>query len=195
MNAPRRRDVLTALVAAALLPAAPALAADAQTERAVAATSRLLQEANAALRAGATDQLRGAIEDAFAFDIWERFLIGTRAAEFTAEQSTEFRNLLPGFLAHLYREQFDKGLTDPPKIGEARPARRDVLVSSVFTRTNGRELPVDWRIRELPNAGPRVIDVMVAGTSFLLLKRDEFTAIIDRDGPTGVLDHMKTNTL
>ena len=150
----------------------------------------LLAGAYAALRARDQGGLRQAIDNAFDFEIWERFLLGTRGDRFTAEERGEFRNLLPGYLAFLYRDQFDKGLDRAPELGESRKARRDRLVSSVFPRTVGRDLPVDWRVRSTEQ-GPRIIDVMVGGTSFLLLKRDEFTAIIDRGGAGALLQHMR----
>ena len=41
----------------------------------------------------------------------------------------------------------------------------------------------------------QVIDVMVGGTSFLLLKRDEFNAIIDQRGPEGLLEFMEQHSV
>lgn len=170
--------------------------ADEKTANALRTTETLLVKAHDALgAANGAAALRLAITDAFAFDIWERFLIEGRADAFSAAQRTEFRGLLPGFLAHLYRDQFDRGLSAMPEIGDARIVRRDVLVASRFKRTNGNDLPVEWRLREFPDSGTKVIDVMVAGTSFLLLKRDEFNAIIDSGGPEALLAHMRKNAL
>jgi ABC-type transporter MlaC component len=175
--------------------AVPAAAAE-QEDRALAATEQLLSEAHAALTgAGGDAALRQAIDRAFAFDVWERFLIENRADRFTPEQRERFRALLPGYLAYLYHNQFDKGLDTPPAVGEAKPARKDVLVSATFKRANGGDLPVDWRLRDFPEQGMRVIDVMVGGTSFLLLKRDEFTSIIDNRGADGLLDFMQQHSL
>ena len=177
------------------LPAVHAAAAE-KEDRAVAATEQLLTDAHAALTgAGGDAALREAIDRAFAFDVWERFLIENREGEFTPEQRERFRALLPGYLAYLYQNQFDRGLDTPPAVGAAKPARNDVLVSATFKRANGADLPVEWRIREFPEQGPQVIDVMVGGTSFLLLKRDEFTAIIDDRGAEGLLDHMEQHSL
>lgn len=164
--------------------------------RARAATEQLLSEAHSALTStGGDEQLRRAIQEAFAFDIWERFLIGDREDAFDPAQRQRFRELLPAYMAHLYHAQFDKGLDQPPAIGEVRPARNDVLVSATFKRADGRDLPVDWRLREFPDRGPQVIDVMVGGTSFLLLKRDEFAAMIEKGGADAVLSHMADNAL
>ena len=186
------------LAAAALAAMAIALPASAQEKesRALAATQQLLTDAHAALSGGGDDAaLRQAIDRAFAFDVWERFLIENRADQFTPEQRERSRALVPGYLAYLYHDQFDRGLDTPPAVGEARPARKDVLVSATFKRANGADLPVDWRLREFPEQGPQVIDVMVGGTSFLLLKRDEFASIIDDRGAEGLLDYMEQHSL
>jgi ABC-type transporter MlaC component len=190
--------VLAAAALAAIALALPAAAAEAaeKEDRARAATEQLLTEAHAALTGADGDaRLRQAIDRAFAFEVWERFLVENRADQFTPEQRARFRELLPGYLAHLYRNQFDRGLDTPPAVGEARPARSDVLVSATFKRANGADLPVDWRLRDVPEQGMQVIDVMVGGTSFLLLKRDEFTAIIDDRGAEGLLAHMQENAV
>jgi ABC-type transporter MlaC component len=185
---------LAAAGIAALALALPVAAAD-KEENALATTQQLLSNAHSALTSDNNAALRQAIDKAFAFDVWERFLIENRAEEFTPEQRAKFRQLLPGFLAYLYHNQFDKGLDTPPTLGQAKPARNDVLVSATFKRANGRDLPVDWRLREFSGQGPRIIDVMVGGTSFLLLKRDEFAAIIDKSGAEGLLDYMQQHSI
>lgn len=188
---------LTRLAAAALALVTLGLGlaqAQDQQERARAVTQQLVTQANQALLSNNNGALRSAISGAFDFGTWERFLTEPRADRFTPEQRERFRQLLPGYLAYLYHEQFDRGLSTPPSVGEAKPARKDVLVSATFQRQNGKPLPVDWRLREGPQ-GPQIIDVMVGGTSFLLLKRDEFTAMIDKGGPDALLAYMQQNAL
>jgi phospholipid transport system substrate-binding protein len=185
---------LAAALAAALAIGAGSAGAQDKVQAARAATERLVTQANQALTANDNARLRSAIEGAFDFGVWERFLIEPRADRFTPEQRARFRQLLPGWLAYLYHEQFDRGLSTPPTVGEAKPARNDVLVSATFQRQGGRALPVDWRLRETPQ-GPQIIDVMVGGTSFLLLKRDEFTSMIDRGGVDALLTYMQQNSL
>jgi ABC-type transporter MlaC component len=171
-------------------------AAAEKEDRALETTQQLLTQAHAALTgAGGDAALRQAIDSAFAFDVWERFLIENRADRFTPEERGRFRELLPGYLAYLYHNQFDRGLDTPPALGAAKPARNDVLVSATFKRANGADLPVDWRLRDFPAQGMQVIDVMVGGTSFLLLKRDEFTSIIDNHGAEGLLEYMEQHSL
>jgi ABC-type transporter MlaC component len=140
-------------------------------------------------------RLRATIEASFAFDVWEKFLLGEKAAQFSESELEEFRTLLPGFLSDLYRRQFGKGLEAKPQIIDVREARRDMLVRASIPRANGKALPVDWRVRDFGERGHLVIDVMVGGTSFLILKRDEFDAILDRGGPEALLSHMRKNSV
>lgn len=182
-----------------LLAALPARAAE--EEAALATTQTLVGEAHAALSETARPEnerlaaLRGAIDEAFAFDIWRRFLLEPLEASMTPEQMTEAEALLPGFLAHLYRTNFEKGLSEAPAIGDVSPARRDLLVRVRFPRPNGDTLPTDWRIRDFGDRGHLVIDVMVGGASFLQLKRDEFSAIAAQGGGDALLAHLRENAV
>ncbi|MEM9144697.1 MAG: ABC transporter substrate-binding protein [Pseudomonadota bacterium] len=191
---------LAIALAAAVAFAVPASADDAET-RALATAETLVEGAHGALAdpglsdAARADRLRAAVSSAFAFDIWERFLLGDRGDALSAEQRGEFRARLPGFLAHLYANQFGKGLEDKPEIQEARPARKDTLVRARIPRANGKALPVDWRVRDFEDRGALVIDVMVGGISFLVLKREEFASILDDEGPDGLLSFMAENSL
>jgi len=190
---------ILALAAIAMLCALPGAAAD--REAALATAERLVEGAHGALTAEGSDpaardaRLKETIAEAFAFDIWERFLLGDRAASLSEEQRTAFRELLPGFLADLYKRQFGKGLEEKPEIRDTRPARRDILVRAAIPRAGEDALPVDWRIRDCGAEGHRVIDVMVGGISFLVLKREEFAALLDRGGPAALLEHMRENSL
>ena len=180
---------------ALVMAAQPALANDRQ-DRAVTVVQVLLTDAHRAQVSNSNaTALRGAVSSAFAFDIWERYLVEDHAEKFSVQQRQQFTSTLPGFLAHLYSEQFGRGLNQAPVLGQPRKVRRDTMVASQFPRSKGGVLKVEWRVRDLPDQGSRVIDVMVGGTSFLLLKREEFGTIITRDGAEGLLDHMRRNSL
>lgn len=189
--------LLTALTLGLAAPVAAPARAETQQERAALDVAGSLVEmahgalADPALDAAAKfDSLSYAVNQSFAFDVWERFLLGDRADSFSEPQIAEFRALLPRFLARLYANQFGKGLDRVPEIREARTVRGDVLVRAQIPRAGDANLPVDWRIREIEGKGARVIDVMVGGTSFLILKREEFGALLDKGGPTALLDFM-----
>ncbi|MEM1344432.1 MAG: ABC transporter substrate-binding protein [Pseudomonadota bacterium] len=182
------------LLCLGLFLASPANATEPEPARATA--ERLVEETYAALTASTPDdaRLKAAIEAAFAFDIWEQFLLGERAAALSPAQQERFRALLPGFLADLYKTQFGQGLAGRPEIRDVRAARRDQLVRAAIPREGADPLPVDWRVRAFGEAH-KVIDVMVGGVSFLVLKREEFAAILKREGGDGLLAHMEANSL
>ena len=184
------RAIVAALIAV-LLVAAPAEATEEQAAREVAGT--LLQESYDAVAAGDPAQVEQAVADAFALDIWERFLLAEH--ELSEAQRESFRQFLPGYLANLYFQHLGGDLAGAPEITGTRPARGDVLVSATFPRTGGGELPIDYRLRAIEGEGPRVIDIMVGGVSYLLLKRDEFKAIIEAEGVEGLFAHMRENAV
>ncbi|MEO1721896.1 MAG: ABC transporter substrate-binding protein [Pseudomonadota bacterium] len=192
-----RLALLIAPILALTLAALPARAADPDAARATA--ERLVDGAHAALTGDEGDaaitELKSTIDEAFAFDVWERFLLGSNAEKLSEEEREEFRTLLPGFLAQLYRDQFGKGLAGKPEIKDVSNVRRDLLVRAAIPRANGKNLPVDWRIRDFGDRGHLVIDVMVGGASFLILKRDEFTALLESGGPAALLGHMRENSI
>ncbi|MEM6905721.1 MAG: ABC transporter substrate-binding protein [Pseudomonadota bacterium] len=193
----RQLSILITLALGLAVWGEPAHAAD--EAAALARAETLVEAAHGALTSEGSDaerlgRLEAALEESFDFDIWERFLIDQHRELFTPEQLTEFRGLLPGFLADLYATQFGKGLEAKPEIVEARRARKDVLVRAGIPRADGRTLPVDWRIREA-DGEHRVIDVMVGGTSFLILKRDEFDGLIAQGGPARLLSFMRENSV
>lgn len=188
-----------ASVAVGLMIAAVGGVAYAQTpaeQSATTAAEQLLSDTYSAMTSETGDAerqaaLRDTISASFAFDVWEKFLLGDAAASFSPEETDEFRQLLPSYLARLYSNNFGKGLSEEPIIGEARTVRRDVVVSAKIPRDAGAPLPVEYRFRDFAERGPLVIDVMVAGASFLILKRDEFGALMQREGPASLLTFMR----
>ena len=190
---------IAASLLAILMAAAPARAGEAAEQAARAVTETLVHDAHAAMAAADLDEttrfarLTGVVARAFAFDIWERFLVGDRGL--SPAQLDEFRGLLPGFLARLYADRFGKGLEAAPEISGTRSVRRDVMVAAAIPRANGKSLPVEYRVREFADRGPLVIDIMVGGISFLVLKRDEFKGLIDSRGIDGLLAYIRENAL
>ena len=88
-----------------------------------------------------------------------------------------------------------RGLGERPQINGTRKVRRDVMVSAAIPRANGDPLPVEYRVRDFAERGPLVIDVMVGGISFLVLKRDEFGGLLDKGGAERLLAFMREKSM
>lgn len=195
----RAVQAIAAGIFAASVALLPAHADETAEQVALEVVSTLVHDAHDAMTAGDMDQdarfatLTEAIGEAFAFDVWERFLLGEH--DLSPGQRETFRELLPGFLANLYAERFGKGLEARPEVVGARSVRRDVLVKARIPRPNAEPLPVEYRVRDFEGRGPQVIDIMVGGVSFLLLKRDEFGAIIENQGVDALLDFMRERAI
>jgi len=191
--------LIGASLLAILMAVAPARAGEAAEQAARAVAETLLQGSYDAMTAADLDgparfaRLTEVVASAFAFDIWERFMVGDRGL--TPAQLDEFRGLLPGFLARLYSDRFGNGLEAAPRVSGTRSVRRDVMVAAAIPRANGKTLPVEYRVREFADRGPLVIDIMVGGISFLVLKRDEFKGLIDDRGIDGLLAFMREHAL
>jgi ABC-type transporter MlaC component len=187
--------MLIAGLLAALVAAGPAVAGEVEEQAALVVVQTLVGDAHTAMTSSELDQtardarLKQVVAVAFAFDIWERFLVGDR--NLTPAQLEDFRGLLPGFLAQLYATQFGKGLEGAPTISGTRAVRNDVMVAAAIPRASGKPLPVEYRVRNFGERGSLVIDVMVGGISFLVLKRDEFKGLIDGRGVDGLLEFMR----
>jgi phospholipid transport system substrate-binding protein len=67
---------------------------------------------------------------------------------------------------------------------------RDSLVSTQIVRPNKAPLLVDYRVRQKDGAY-HVIDVMVEGISMLTSQRQEFAAVIQRDGVDGLIAQLR----
>ena len=67
---------------------------------------------------------------------------------------------------------------------------RDSLVATQIVRPNKAPLLVDYRVRQKDGAY-HVIDVMVEGISMLTSQRQEFAAVIQRDGLDGLISQLR----
>ena len=94
-----------------------------------------------------------------------------------------------------WRIGYVQGLGAEPEISGSRAVRRDIMVAAAIPRANGKSLPVEYRVRAFGERGALVIDVMVGGISFLVLKRDEFKGLIDTRGIDGLLAFMRENAI
>ena len=199
LQSPTVRRLLAVLPLVLALLQAPAAVAGAGEARATA--ERLVAHAHSAMIDPALSEpernarLRQAIAETFAFDVWERFILLGKEGLLTEAQRAEFRSLLPGYVAGLYRDRFAEGLEAKPRIEDVRQVREDYLVRARIPRPETGPLPVDWRIRDFGARGHLVADVMVGGVSFLLMKRDELTGVLEQQGPQRLLEVMRSRSI
>lgn len=188
--------IAAAAVLALSLTAAPKTAEATSEVAALGVVNTLVDNAHATLSDGGAapearfDRLKTIVDGAFAFDAWEKFMLGDLAKQFDEAQLGEFRSLLPAYMARLYEKQFGADLSEKPTVQGAEAVKGDVFVNTDFPRNGRRPLPVRFRLRD-SGAGPQIIDIGVAGISFLLTRRQEFGAVIQQKGVPALLDFMR----
>ena len=182
---------LVLAMALAHVPTGPAEAQSAAEKSAMQSAQKFVNRAHSALSSGGSNaqkakRMESAVRSSFSFPTWERFLLGKNASKFDSKQMAQFKKLLPKYLARLYVNNARGPGGSPPKIDTAKPSKRDILVSSSETRRK-----VQWRMRK-SGGGYKIADFLVGGgSSFLVLKRAEFNASINKGGPDNLISFME----
>ncbi|MEL7467577.1 MAG: ABC transporter substrate-binding protein [Pseudomonadota bacterium] len=174
---------------------APASSKAGPDAHAVGLIENMLADTHKTISSRGANQLPGTISPYFAWEVWTRFLTKPRQKQFSDPQMRQIRQLMPGYIAYLYVDRFAGGLTDIPVVTGTRPARRDVAVFTQFQRSNGKTLPVGWRVKSFRDGQVRIVDILVGGVSFMLQTREEFVAIVDNKGPDGLIAYLQRKSL
>ncbi|MFN3959079.1 MAG: phospholipid-binding protein MlaC [Parvularculaceae bacterium] len=191
----------TALLAAPLplfaqgAPAA-ATAESADVEAAVAFAKGLTADATAALtsqkpKAGQLADFKLVLAEGLALDVIGKFMIGETRKTMTPAQIARYDAAFPPYLTKLYADQFAEIVGRPLEVVDAKALGRDVIVRTRFNRKEGAPINVDWRVRTLKDGDRKAVDIIVSGVSIMLVKREEFSAFIARQGVDALLDRIE----
>lgn len=146
-----------------------------------------MHESDEAARNEAMDAL---IRSAFDIDFISRAVLGRYWRKLDDGQRHRFRELFPEFVVEVYLPHIAKYSRDHLRVLGARPrGKRDVVVKSELLSDTGDWIEADWRIRSVGD-GIRIIDLSVAGVSLVLVQRQEFEAVIRRDGFASLVEQL-----
>jgi len=129
--------------------------------------------------------------DRFDFKTMSQLVIARHWRSFSPEQRKEFIREFKAFLSRTYGDRIDRYSNERVEIVGERPAPRGDV--KVMTRIVGGEYEgaeVEYRLRERDGTW-RVIDVKVEGISLVINYRDQFKALLAREGPEGLLEQLK----
>ena len=146
-----------------------------------------MHESDAPARAKAMDAL---IRSTFDVDFISRAVLGRYWRGLDDAERRRFRELFPEFVVEVYLPHIAKYSRDHLRVLGARPrGKRDVVVKSELLSEQGAWVDADWRIRSVGDR-IRIIDLSVAGVSLLLVQRQEFEAVIRRDGFASFVEQL-----
>ena len=146
-----------------------------------------MYESDETARLKAMDAL---IRSAFDVDFITRAVLGRYWRDLDSADRRRFRDVFPEFVVEVYLPHIAKYSRDHIRVLGARPrGKRDVGVKSELRTEKGTWVDADWRIRSGED-GIRIIDLTVAGISLLLVQRQEFEAVIRRDGFASLVERL-----
>lgn len=126
-----------------------------------------------------------------ALDVIGKFMIGETRKTMTPGQIARYDAAFPPYLTKLYADQFAPIVGRPLEVVDAKALGRDVIVRTRFNRKEGAPINVDWRVRTLKDGERKAVDIIVSGVSIMLVKREEFSAFIARQGVDALLARIE----
>lgn len=130
-----------------------------------------------------TDKFRAILRDSFDLMTIGRFVIGRSWNAATPEQQKEYMRLFEELVVKTYGDRMTLYTGEGFTVVAARPeSEKDSIVNSQITHPDGSQpTTIDWRVR-LRNGKYGVIDVVVEGVSLSVTQRQEYAAVIQRNG-------------
>jgi phospholipid transport system substrate-binding protein len=183
-----RRFILGTVVAVPLF-ASMAGAAHAQTVSADAAKAFIQQSGqqlesiinSSASQAQKADQLRQLVNQIVAVDQVGDYVLGRYLNVMTPQQHAQFHQLFHQLLSYniTYQIKAYQGVTFV--VNGAAQQGNDMVVDTTITSPGKQPADVGWAVDEI-DGGPKIVDVIVAGTSLRITTRNDYGGVITDNG-------------
>lgn len=110
-----------------------------------------------------------------------RFVLGRYWRTASPQEQQEFLKLFQEYVVQAYSNRLGEYGGQPFVVTGSRPGAEEVIVTSAIIRENGSRVAVDWHLVEA-GSKYKIVDVYVGGVSMAVTERDEFAAVIQRNG-------------
>jgi phospholipid transport system substrate-binding protein len=184
-----------AVVLPALCPTAGAAAADPSalvTE--LGAQMRQVLEDKGLTPAERQQRFGVILDDGFDFPTISRFVLGRYWQTSSEGVRHEFGGVFEAYVLQSLSGRFDEYSGESMIVTATRvESERSTIVSTAIVHPNGTPpAKVDWRVLSTPH-GLKIADVSISGISMALSYRDQFVAVIDRDGgqPAALISDLR----
>jgi len=109
-----------------------------------------------------------------------QFVLGRYWRVATPAEQQEFMRLFQEYIVQSYASRLGEYGGEPFRVLGSRPAGDETVVTSQIDRPSGGRVLVDWYLNN--RGGLKISDVYVGGVSMKVTQRDEFAAVIQRNG-------------
>lgn len=129
------------------------------------------------------EQFRALLSKSFDLETIARFVLGRNWLRATQKQKQEYLSLFEKLVVKTYSDRFTLYTGEGFRVsGVKKQGRKDHVVTSEITHPDGsKATSVVWRVRTRKSK-MGVIDVVVEGVSMSVTQRQEYSAIIQRNG-------------
>ena len=110
-----------------------------------------------------------------------QFVLGRYWRAATPQEQQEFLQLFQEYVVQAYSARLGEYGGAPFRVTGSRPAGDEVVVTSEIARPGAPPIQVDWFLINRGGA-LKITDVYVGGVSMKVTQRDEFSAVIQRNG-------------
>ncbi|MFQ5971429.1 MAG: phospholipid-binding protein MlaC [Alphaproteobacteria bacterium] len=141
-------------------------------------------------------RFRRLFQEGFAVAGIARFALGRYWRKASDNERDEYVELFEDVIVNVWADRFADysgqkfSITDATSTRSAREDEQAALVRSVFWSAPDSPVRIDWRVA---NKGEiyKITDVFVEGVSMASTHRDEFAAVVRREGVGGLLSELR----
>ncbi len=144
------------------------------------------------------NRFRKLLRDGFDVRKIGRFVLGKYVRSMNPELVDEYNTLFEDLIVATYAARFAEysGQTFEIKRVATQGNERDsIVMSEIRAADGGAPIRVDWQVRDANNE-TKIVDVRVEGVSMSITQREEFTAVIQKNGGNvdSLLDALRKKT-
>ena len=195
-------SALLRLPAAFLLAAVTALAGPAAAsveEDAAAFVTQLGNRLIAVLETPSGEKRHAAfaqwLHESFDLELLAERALGPYRSLASGSELAAYRQAFVGYIEVVYEDRLDMFVGYRFDVKKTRAmSDRDVIVRTRVTGPDGAHQVVDFRLGRGDDDSFQVFDIAVEGLSMLRTQREEFGAVIQRDGMAGLVERLRTQT-
>jgi phospholipid transport system substrate-binding protein len=143
-------------------------------------------------REAALDKL---LKDSFDLYLISRFSLGRYWRQASEDQRRDYLQLFSEYVLRSYASKLGGYAGERLVIVSEQPLKnkKDVYVNTRINRPSGPPIKASWRVRKV-NSRTRIIDVTIEGISLVVTLREQFSAVIRKNGMEGLLEVLRART-
>jgi phospholipid transport system substrate-binding protein len=138
---------------------------------------------------------RKLLAEKFDLTLIGRFSLGRYWRRASAAQRRDYLALFSEYVLQTYASKLGGYAGEQLIVDSETPLSNkiDFYVKSRIQRPSGPPIKATWRVRMGKN-GTRIIDILVEGISMAVTQRDQFAAVVRRNGFEGLLEVLRSRT-